>query len=178
MILEIFKMWNQFVVEDCLTFSSQPVMIPGSRVLLSRDKRLSLDTWNQSGLQENVFGKHFLRLNLTTCKETEKPSLKQEGWRLVTQVKTDKIKAQFQCRHLRQGRRHRVLQHLWNYRRTTWSDSKDSKYRNCNSTNSPIHNRFWRGEFDSKPRSLLVLIFHRMPCCGSKKWRWRILWTS
>ena len=39
--------------------SSQPVMIPSSRALLSRDKRLPLDTWDQSGLHENVFGKPF-----------------------------------------------------------------------------------------------------------------------
>ena len=30
-----------------------------SRSLLSRDKRLPLDTWNTSGLQENVFGNQF-----------------------------------------------------------------------------------------------------------------------
>ena len=35
--------------------SSQPAMIPSSRSMLLRDKRLPLDTWNQSGLQENVF---------------------------------------------------------------------------------------------------------------------------
>ena len=35
--------------------SSRPALIPSSRPLLSRDKRLPLDTWNQSGLQENVF---------------------------------------------------------------------------------------------------------------------------
>ena len=35
--------------------SSQPVMIPSSRSMLSRDKRLQLDTWNTSGLQENNF---------------------------------------------------------------------------------------------------------------------------
>ena len=29
--------------------SSQPVMIPSSRSLLCRDKRLPLDTWNQYG---------------------------------------------------------------------------------------------------------------------------------
>ena len=34
-------------------------MIPSSRALLSRDKRLPLDTWNQSGVQENVFGNQF-----------------------------------------------------------------------------------------------------------------------
>ena len=39
--------------------SSQPEMIPSSRALLSRDKRLPLDTWNQSGVQENVFGHQF-----------------------------------------------------------------------------------------------------------------------
>ena len=32
--------------------SSQPEMVPSSRSLLSRDKRLLLDTWNQSGVQE------------------------------------------------------------------------------------------------------------------------------
>ena len=36
--------------------SGRPEMIPSSRSLLSRDKRLPLDTWNQSGVQENVFG--------------------------------------------------------------------------------------------------------------------------
>ena len=82
--------------------------------MLSRDKRLPLDTWNTSGLQENVLVLNYLRVihpeiilkesNRTTCKETEKQSLKPEGRRLFTQVKTDKIKAQFQCRHLRQSR--------------------------------------------------------------------------
>ena len=62
--------------------SSQLVMIPSSRSLISRDERLPLDTWNQSGLHENFFFLeiNFLRLihpeinrkefNLTTCKET------------------------------------------------------------------------------------------------------------
>ena len=39
--------------------SSQPAMIPGSRSMLSRVKRLPLDTWNTSGLQENFFGIQF-----------------------------------------------------------------------------------------------------------------------
>ena len=39
--------------------SSQLAMVPNSRSLLSCDKRLPLDTWNQSGLQENVFGNQF-----------------------------------------------------------------------------------------------------------------------
>ena len=36
--------------------SSQLAMIPSSRPMLSRHKRQPLVTWNQSGLQENVFG--------------------------------------------------------------------------------------------------------------------------
>ena len=36
--------------------SSQPAAIPSFRSMLSRDKRLPLDTWNVSGPQENVFG--------------------------------------------------------------------------------------------------------------------------
>ena len=65
--------------------SSQPVMIPSSRALLSRDKRLPLDTWNQSGVQENVLESQFStfdsprdflkELHLTTCKEIEKQPL-------------------------------------------------------------------------------------------------------
>ena len=39
--------------------SSQLAMIPSSRALLSCDNRLLLDTWHQSGLQENVFGNQF-----------------------------------------------------------------------------------------------------------------------
>ena len=42
--------------------SSQPAMIPSSPSMLSRDKRLPLDTWNTSGLEENVFGNQFFYL--------------------------------------------------------------------------------------------------------------------
>ena len=38
---------------------SQPAAIPSSRSMLSREKRLPLDTWNTSGPQENVFGNQF-----------------------------------------------------------------------------------------------------------------------
>ena len=35
------------------------MLIPSSRFLLSRDKRLPIDTWNQSRLHENVSGNQF-----------------------------------------------------------------------------------------------------------------------
>ena len=42
--------------------SSQPAMISSSRSMVTRDKRLPLDTWNLSGVQENVLGNQFPRL--------------------------------------------------------------------------------------------------------------------
>ena len=38
---------------------NQPAAIPSSCSMLSRDRRLPFDTWNTSGLQENVFGNQF-----------------------------------------------------------------------------------------------------------------------
>ena len=86
MILEIFKMWNRIIVEVCLTF---PVNLRWFRVLVpcsaaTKDCRLT------HGINLD-FGKTFLEINflrlihpeiilkvfnLTTCKETEKQSLK------------------------------------------------------------------------------------------------------
>ena len=45
--------------------SSQLAMIPSSRSILCRDKRLPLDTWNTSWLQENVFGNQFSTFDST-----------------------------------------------------------------------------------------------------------------
>ena len=44
---------------------SQPEVIPSSRSKLSRDKRLTLDTWNTSGRQANVFGNQFSTVDLS-----------------------------------------------------------------------------------------------------------------
>ena len=41
---------------------SRPAAIPSSRSTLSRDKRLPLDTWNTSGLQETFLVINFLQL--------------------------------------------------------------------------------------------------------------------
>ena len=45
--------------------SSQLAMIPSSRSMLGRDKRLPLDTWNTAGFQENVFGEQFSTFDST-----------------------------------------------------------------------------------------------------------------
>ena len=46
-------------MEDLSHVSSQHAMSPSYRSMLGRDQRLPLDTWETSGLQENVFGNHF-----------------------------------------------------------------------------------------------------------------------
>ena len=47
--------------------ASEPEMVLSSRSLLSRDKRLPLDTWDQSEAQENVFGPIFYAWFTSRC---------------------------------------------------------------------------------------------------------------
>ena len=47
------------------------------------------------------------------------------------------IRAQFQCRHLQEGRRPCVHYCRWRFRRMLWLDSKDRKYRNFISIKNP-----------------------------------------
>ena len=56
--------------------SSQPA---SSRSVLSRDKRLPLDTWNQAGLQENVFGTQFSTFDSHRDQENENQFHKLQG---------------------------------------------------------------------------------------------------
>ena len=74
----------------------------------------------------------------TPHKENKDQFLKPQGRGLFSQEKTNNIEAQFQCRHLQEGLRLWVRSYWWNYRRILWLDSKDSKFRSCNSTNSPV----------------------------------------
>ena len=69
----------------------------------------------------------------------------------------------------------RVLNIQLIFRRTTWSDNKDSKFRNYNSKGSLIQHHSWCGKQDSKHRFQMVLIFRRKLCYGSQKWKWLIL---
>ena len=62
MIQVNFKKWNRITVGDCSYVPSQPAAIPSSRSMLSRDKRLSLDTWNTSG----ITGRRLLVINFST----------------------------------------------------------------------------------------------------------------
>ena len=80
-----------------------------------------------------------------------------------------RIGAQFQCRHLQESHRPWIHFFRWIFRRILWLDSKDSRYRNFNSINSLHLLHSYVGRKDSKTKWLLVLIFHRRLCYGSKK---------
>ena len=167
--------------------SIQLVTIPSSRSLLSRYKILPFDTWNISGLQENVFGYQFSTFDsprdhhrgIHPCA----PQRERESFPQATGSGTIFARDDKQSRDT-------IPMPTFARRPPTMSScipvdipqssmvGQQRQLRSCNSTNSPIHNRFLCGKFDSKPKSLPVLIFSRTLCCGSKKWRWLILWTS
>ena len=133
--------------------SSQPAMIPSSRSLLSRDKRLPLDTWNQIWIAGKCFGNQFLRLIHPEIVIKEIPHSITLGTAGSISVLIGTGDSDARDEDLTRGtipmptfaRRPsdyvRVLQNRWNYRRTTRSDSKDSEYRICYSTNFLIHHR-------------------------------------
>ena len=95
--------------------TSQPEVIPSSRSMLSRDKRLPSDTWNSPGLQEHVFGNQFSTFgspgNLSegirhgdTRRETESvPRAIGTGTSFARD--DEQNKGTIQCRCLREGRR-------------------------------------------------------------------------
>ena len=87
---------------------SQPAVIPSLRTMLSRDKRLPLDTWNTSGLQENVFGNQFSTFvsprghpqgMISNDVQRERGAVLQATGTgtIFTRDDTHKIEAHFQC---------------------------------------------------------------------------------
>ena len=152
--------------------SSQPEMIPSSRALLSRDERLPLDTWNQSGfstfdsprdLPQRISSEHVHRNREAVPGNTK---VKWRRTKLWHNSDADLCVRTVAYEFYNTGGITAEL--LWSgWQRQQLSELQFDKLQF-------IHNRSWCGKFDSKPKSLLVLIFHRMLCCG----RWLILWTS
>ena len=113
---------------------NQQAAIPSSRSMLSRDKCLPPDTCNTSGPHENVFGNqsstfdssqnHPQGIHHQRHQERKDEFHKWLGQGPLSQETTSELRSQFQCRHL--------------------EDSKDSRYRNCNSTSSQ-HPHFYFG---------------------------------
>ena len=121
--------------------SSQHAMIPSSRSMLSRDKRLLINTWNTSELHKNVFENQCSTFNssrdypLATLRENEDQFHKLQVQGLFPQEMTNKIETQFQCRHF-WGRPSTISSLLpLEFQQNSmilWLDSKDSKYWSCN----------------------------------------------
>ena len=121
----------------------------GYRPLLSRDKRIAAwhveSIWSTGKrclvinflrlIRPKIIFKEFIVLRHQVQQERFQCVLVQK---LLSQEMKIKIEAQFQCRHLQEGRRSWVHYFQWIFRRTLWLDSKDSKFRNCNSINSLI----------------------------------------
>ena len=124
--------------------SSQLAMIPSSRSVLSRDKRLPLDTWNQAGLQENVFGTQFSMFDSPRDQENENQFHKLQGRTLLAR---DDKQNQGTIPMLTFATR------PVDYDVITTGASSAEFYgwtRNCNSTDSLIDNHSWFGRYDSK----------------------------
>ena len=84
---------------------------------------------------------------------------------------TNKIETQFQCRHLQETMSSAIpvecLQNsMVGQQRQQISELQFDKFL--------LHNHSWCGRYDSNIKWLLVLIFHRTLCYGSKKLRWLI----
>ena len=62
--------------------------------------------------------------------------------------------------------------------RITWLINKEFRSRSFNLTHSPLLQRFHVGRKDSRTRKVLVLVFSRRQCYGSKRWRWSFRWTT
>ena len=110
--LDVFATWNQSRLNDRVRIvesnyrgrlshvSSQSAMIPSSRSVLSRVKRLPLYTWNTSD-----YSKTSLEINLAHHTVNEDQFHRLQGRGLFSQEMTNKVEKQFQCRHLQEGSR-------------------------------------------------------------------------
>ena len=144
-------------------------MIPSSRAMLSRDIRLPLDTCNTSGSQENGFENQFSTFDsLRDHPQGTHPCAPQREQESVPQAagigtlfaRDDKQNKGTIPMPTLAGRSSTMCSSTpVDFPLIPWLDSKDSKYRNCNSTNFLVHNHFWFGRYDSKIKWPLVPIF-------------------
>ena len=150
---------------------SQPEMIPSSRALLSRDKRLPLDTWNTLETQENVLGNQFSTFDSSQNHH-------QGDYLFTTPGETGPVPQAILFR-----------------KRWRANQGHNSNVDGCKKAvdhefiifcGYPAEFYGWTAKTadigtarqDSKTKWLLVLIFHQKVCYGSKKWRWSSHWMN
>ena len=125
---------------DCLTFPVNP-----------------LDTWNASGPQENVFGNQFSTFDSSHnhyqgIHHSETPSVTESiSGRLVARDE-DRNKGTIPMPTFASRPSTMSSFFQWIFRKTLWLDSKDSRYRNCNLTNSQHLLQFlcWKRRFKNQ----------------------------
>ena len=163
-------------------------MILSSRSILSCDKRLPLDTWNTSGLQEIVFGIQFSTFDsprdhpqgIHSCAtQRERGPVPQATGTWISLARDEeRIKGTIPMPTFA-GRssivssliRVELLQNFMvGQQRQQISELQFDKF--------PFPQSFLVWKIPFKHKSLLGLIFHRMLCRWSKKWRWAIHWTN
>ena len=113
------------------------------------EPRQTLATWHMEFVW--ITGKHVLVINflhlirpkiiikeftIVRHQERQVQFHKRLGQGPLSNEMKSEWRAEFQCRHLHGGRRPWVHYFRWIFRRILWLDSKDSRYRNCNSTNA------------------------------------------
>ena len=108
---------------------------------------------------------------LAHYKENEDQFHKLQGRGLFSQEMTNKMKTQFQCRHLREGRRLRVRQCRW-----VCTVGQQISELQLDKFPNPQSFLVWKIRF--KNQATTCSDFHRKQRCGSKKWRLLIHWTN
>ena len=155
------------------------------RDFLSRDKRLPLDTWNQSGIQENVFGHLFCTFDSPRDHpqriQSDDVQRNREAVPEAGRMKTI---------HTSEDRQNQGTIPMPTFaRRPSPMSSFIPVEFLQNSMVGQQRQQISELQFDKflKPQTFLVwkihkplpvLIFHRKQCYGSKKWRWLIHWRN
>ena len=151
---------------------SQSTGIPSLRSMLTCDKRLPPVSWNLSGLQENLFA------NPRSTQESSQITV-QGIDQFATPSATGEVPV-----HISTGApvaRDEEPMPTFASRPSTMSSFILVDIPPISMVGQQRHqiSELQFDKFpDSKPKALPVLIFHRMLCCGSKKWRWSTQWMN
>ena len=159
--------------------SSQPAAIPSSRSMLSRDKRLPLDTWNTSGLQETFLVIKFLHLihpeiilKEFTLYDTKRYSISSTSDWHRTSFAREEERIEGTIPMPTFARRPSTMSSLFpvDIRQNSLFGQQRQQISELQFDKFPTTSTFLSWKIRLKTKWLLVLIFFRRPWYGSKKW--------
>ena len=159
--------------------SSQLAMIPSSRSMLSRDKRLPLDTWNTSGLQENVFGNRSSIFEssrdhpqgIHSCAPQKERGSVPQATGSVTLFERDDKQSKDTIPMPTFARRPSTMGSIIpvDFPHNFMVGQQRQQISELQSDNFLITSYSWFRKYDPKKKVTTCLIFHRKQCYGSKK---------